>query len=297
MRYALALVLSLLPPALSAEGSKGDYTFAREMAARPVTTGMSSVNADPVLAYVEANVTETLYHELAHALIDVLDLPIYGPEEFAADTFAVVLMNRMFDGPSMDEMARDVGQNYRIYAENAGEHPDDLALWDVHGPDMQRYYNFACLMYGADVEGRAPMLADFDLPEARAETCEDEYQTVARSWGKVLDSLATDAPFLPRDLSVRLMAAVADGAEMAQACSSGRRHPVFAIWPVAMAAGLRAALVEDGLRRIDDFTARHDCAIVEFAAEGAGAPDPFTNLNTPEDLEAARTRLAAGADG
>ncbi|MEC8673921.1 MAG: molybdenum cofactor guanylyltransferase MobA [Pseudomonadota bacterium] len=110
-------------------------------------------------------------------------------------------------------------------------------------------------------------------------------------------SLATDAPFLPRDLSVRLMAAVADGAEMAQACSSGRRHPVFAIWPVAMAAGLRAALVEDGLRRIDDFTARHDCAIVEFAAEGAGAPDPFTNLNTPEDLEAARAGPATGTGG
>ena len=98
-------------------------------------------------------------------------------------------------------------------------------------------------------------------------------------------SLATDAPFLPHDLSVRLMAAVADRAEMAQAC----RRTGFAIWPVAMAAGLRAALVEDGLRRIDDFTARHDCAIVEFAAEGAGAPDPFTNLNTPEDLEAAQT--------
>lgn len=110
-------------------------------------------------------------------------------------------------------------------------------------------------------------------------------------------SLATDAPFLPRNLSDRLMAAVVGGAEMAQACSNGRRHPVFAIWPVAMAAGLRAALVEDGLRKIDDFTARHDCAIVEFAAEGEGAPDPFTNLNTPEDLEAARTRLAAGADG
>ena len=110
-------------------------------------------------------------------------------------------------------------------------------------------------------------------------------------------SLATDAPFLPRDLAVRLMAAVAGGAEMAQARSGGRRHPVFAIWPVAMAADLRAALVEEGLRKIDDFTARHDCAIVDFLAESEDAPDPFTNLNTPEDLEAARQRLATGTDG
>ncbi|MBV7410828.1 DUF4344 domain-containing metallopeptidase [Maritimibacter sp. DP1N21-5] len=194
MRRALALALMLGPSALWAEGSKVDYTFSREMAARPVTGGESRVNSDPVLAYVEANVTETLYHELAHALIDVLDLPVYGPEEFAADMFAIVLMNRLHDGATVGDMARDVGQNYRIYAEHAGDHPDDLALWDVHGPDMQRYYNFACLMYGADIQGRETMLAEFDLPEERAETCEDEYRLAARSWGAVLDSLATDAP-------------------------------------------------------------------------------------------------------
>ena len=60
-----------------------------------------------------------------------------------------------------------------------------------------------------------------------------------------------------------------------------------------MAGALRAALVDEGLRKIDDFTARSDCAIVDFLAEEDGAPDPFTNLNTPEDLEEARIRVAA----
>jgi len=104
-------------------------------------------------------------------------------------------------------------------------------------------------------------------------------------------TLATDAPFLPRDLGDRLMAAIGDGVAMAQAQSAGRRHPVFAIWPVSMAAALRAALVDEGLRKIDDFTARFDCAVVGFDAEQEGAPDPFTNLNTPEDLDAARAIL------
>ena len=36
---------------------------------------------------------------------------------------------------------------------------------------------------------------------------------------------------------------------------------------------------------------------LDTGAEGAGAPDPFTNLNTPEDLEAARAGPAAGTDG
>ena len=103
-------------------------------------------------------------------------------------------------------------------------------------------------------------------------------------------SLATDAPFLPRDLGARLSRAVQDGAEMAQARSNGRRHPVFAIWPVGVATALRAALVDEGLRKIDDFTARMDCAIVDFADDAAGL-DPFTNLNTPEDIDMARQRL------
>ena len=103
-------------------------------------------------------------------------------------------------------------------------------------------------------------------------------------------SLATDAPFLPRDLGARLTLAVQNGADMAQARSNGRRHPVFAIWPVGVAAALRAALVDEGLRKIDDFTARMDCAIVDFDDDDAGF-DPFTNLNTPEDIDMARQRL------
>ena len=53
------------------------------------------------------------------------------------------------------------------------------------------------------------------------------------------------------------------------------------------------ALVDEVLRKIDDFTARFDCAIVDFLPEDDGAPDPFTNLNTPKDLEDARIRVTA----
>ena len=101
-------------------------------------------------------------------------------------------------------------------------------------------------------------------------------------------SLATDAPFLPTDLSARLCDAVTAGAQIAQARSSGRRHPVFAIWPVALAPVLRAALLEEGIRKIDDFTVRYDCAVVDFD----GTPDPFTNVNTPDDLAMAESMLA-----
>lgn len=191
MRFATAIALAMIAPAAFAQGTKDTYTFEKGMG-QPLQA--APARRDPVELYVEANVTETLYHEMAHALIDMLDLPIYGPEEFAADTFAIVLMNRMHDDTTVQQMAGDVARNYWLFAEGAGQHRDDLALWDVHAPDLQRYYNFACLMYGADPETRADLVELFQLPEARADTCEEEYDLANRSWSRVLDGLATDAP-------------------------------------------------------------------------------------------------------
>ena len=52
---------------------------------------------------------------------------------------------------------------------------------------------------------------------------------------------------------------------------------------------LRRALIDDGLRKIEIWTARHGVAIADWPAEPI---DPFFNVNTPE--EAARaTALAA----
>ncbi|MFZ8993136.1 MAG: molybdenum cofactor guanylyltransferase MobA, partial [Candidatus Puniceispirillaceae bacterium] len=76
---------------------------------------------------------------------------------------------------------------------------------------------------------------------------------------------------------------IGDGAEIAQAMSLHRRHPVFAIWPVAIAGALRDAVIDEGVRKIDDFTARYYCVTVEFA----GTPDPFMNLNRPDDFDLA----------
>ena len=107
-------------------------------------------------------------------------------------------------------------------------------------------------------------------------------------------SFATDAPFLPRDLVARLIAAVTEnGAEIAFAASAGRTHPVFAVWPVRLADALRATIADEGLRKIDLWTARFRTARVEFASVPV---DPFFNINTPDDLAEAE-RLAHSVEG
>ena len=104
---------------------------------------------------------------------------------------------------------------------------------------------------------------------------------------KHMVSLATDAPFLPVDLAPRLYQRVGPDVGIVQAQSNGQRHPVFAIWPVAVAADLRRAVCDEGVRKIDHFTERHSCDVVSFS----GTPDPFLNLNRPEDFTVAEQWL------
>ncbi len=103
-------------------------------------------------------------------------------------------------------------------------------------------------------------------------------------------SFAGDAPFLPRDLVARLLAAVeSEGADLACAASLGQAHPVFGLWRADLAAPLRKALVEEGIHKVDRWTARYKLVHVDFTAEPV---DPFFNANSPEDLAAAERLLA-----
>jgi molybdopterin-guanine dinucleotide biosynthesis protein A len=102
-------------------------------------------------------------------------------------------------------------------------------------------------------------------------------------------SVAGDCPFLPRDLVGRLHEARHNkNATLAVAASGGRTHPVIGLWKVALQRDLRHALVEEGMRKIDRWTARYPLATVTWAAEPV---DPFFNANTVEDLSEAE-RLA-----
>ena len=106
-----------------------------------------------------------------------------------------------------------------------------------------------------------------------------------------LVSVPGDCPFLPDDLVERLHAARRQmGASVPLACArSGEwRHPVVGLWPLALRASLRKALVEEDLRKIEVWTARHGVAIAEWPDQPI---DPFFNVNTPED--AARAERVA----
>lgn len=104
-------------------------------------------------------------------------------------------------------------------------------------------------------------------------------------------TVAVDTPFFPTDLVARLRAAaMAKGVPLACAATGPRTHPVFGLWPVALADDLAAAMAE-GTRKVDIWTGKHGCSVAEYAADPF---DPFFNVNTPEDLAEAEAILARG---
>jgi molybdenum cofactor guanylyltransferase len=102
-------------------------------------------------------------------------------------------------------------------------------------------------------------------------------------------SVPGDCPFMPDDLITRLHEA-RENARVPLACarSGDWRHPVVGLWPVALREDLRHALVEEDLRKIEAWTARHGVAIAQWPAKPV---DPFFNVNTPQDTAEAE-RLA-----
>jgi hypothetical protein len=140
--------------------------------------------------FVTANVISTLYHEFGHALIDLTDAPVLGREEDAADILSVVLLDAFWE----EDAAQSITALTALSFELAAQEAEDPAYWDVHGLDMQRYYNQVCLFYGADPEVRATLAEDFELPKERADTCVEEFDLANASWAAVLEPLETEKP-------------------------------------------------------------------------------------------------------
>jgi molybdopterin-guanine dinucleotide biosynthesis protein A len=99
----------------------------------------------------------------------------------------------------------------------------------------------------------------------------------------------SDAPFLPLDLVSRLAeGAAVDVISVAE--SQRGTEPLFSLWPIAALAEVERAFAagERSPRRLIQSLPHR---FVRFGADPT-RPDPFLNLNTPEDVETAERWMA-----
>jgi molybdopterin-guanine dinucleotide biosynthesis protein A len=189
------------------------------------------------------------------------------------------LARRMGGG---DKPLREVGGRSILARAIARLGPQCVGLVLNANGDPARFAAFGLPVVQDDVPGFAGPLAGVLAALDWAAANRQEVAWVA--------SAAADSPFLPRDLVARFHGErIAGGAELACAASGGQSHPVIGLWPVALRAALRHALVVEDIRKIDRWTARYPLATVAWSRDPV---DPFFNANTPEDVDHA-DRLAA----
>jgi hypothetical protein len=135
-----------------------------------------------------------LLHESGHAVFDLLQVPVLGSEEDAADVFATLILLRL----GRDVALRALRGTVRNYAMEArGRRPDEGDFADVHGLDAQRYYNILCLAYGSDPGYFADAVKVGGLPEDRAVGCGEEYHQALFAMQKLI-APSVDARALER---------------------------------------------------------------------------------------------------
>jgi len=139
--------------------------------------------------------TEVSLHEAAHALFDLLQIPVLGREEDAADQLASYYMLQF---PKETKSRLILGAAYAYASELKVRSARDLykprlrlgrhiAFADEHGTPAQRLYNLLCIAYGSDKELFAEVVEKRYLPDERAEICEGEYQQVEFAYRTLIE--------------------------------------------------------------------------------------------------------------
>lgn len=195
------LIISLLLPQITlAEGRNKQVdeivndTAPKSDQQRAKQTKPESLGLDPVrFEFVRRNLIATFYHELGHALIDQLELPVLGQEEDAADVFSVVMVERLFDEKGAVAINTGAARGFEVDAIKMRRKGREWDWTDEHGPDMQRYYNTVCLTYGSAPERRKGFADKMGLSEDRAKTCEAEFALAKRSWDLVIKRIAPES--------------------------------------------------------------------------------------------------------
>ena len=131
------------------------------------------------------NALFVLYHEVAHLLVDQLQLPVLGKEEDAADNMASwVLLNKHTQ--EADQAIADAARGWLLSGVAYGTRFESADFYDQHSLDQQRAYAIVCLMVGSDATAFGPVANEYSMAGERKDSCYFDYRTLARSLESVL---------------------------------------------------------------------------------------------------------------
>lgn len=154
------------------------YAFLDEVKTRFSKAKYSETGVTPDEATIDA-LLHTLFHELAHALIAIHEIPVTGKEEDAADSLASMLLIEFFT--EGQEIALSAADLFDLESTDRDELGDE-DFWDEHSLDEQRYFSTLCHVYGSAPHQYADIKQQANFSQDRADACIEEYENMVESW-------------------------------------------------------------------------------------------------------------------
>ena len=158
---------------------------ARDFADNPRFKGLTQQQRVDRVEFVVGNMLYVLLHEVGHALIHEMDLPVLGRNEDAADEFAAITLIRVGSAFSQHVLA-NAAKGWFLSDRRNREIGEPMLFYDEHGLDAQRAYEIVCLMVGADSEKFKDLANETGLPAERQKDCKEEYERASRAWETLL---------------------------------------------------------------------------------------------------------------
>ena len=156
-----------------------------EMGGDTRTKKMSQQEQQDLVEFVAGNMLFVGFHEMGHALVSQLRLPVLGREEDAADSFATLAMLEEGTEFSVNVLVQ-AARGWFLMDRRDRKLREMLSFYDEHGLDQQRAYAIVCLMVGSNAED-FKVLADWvQMPPARQKTCRNDYSAAKFAWETVL---------------------------------------------------------------------------------------------------------------
>ncbi len=170
-------------PATTAQERLG--TAAEAMKGHPRLKNMSHDKRKALVEFVTGNTLFVMMHELGHAVISQMRLPVLGREEDAADAFGAVIALEMKSDFS-ERVLIEAAKGWFLSDRRNRKEGNAMEYYDAHGLDLQRAYNIVCLIVGSDPKKFKALADETKLPEDRQETCQGDYSNASWSWDTVL---------------------------------------------------------------------------------------------------------------
>jgi Putative metallopeptidase len=193
----LLFVPLCLAPTANAQPGNTPPTHASTFQSRIDDAALALRNGDPrfkdaspetverLVEFASGNMLFVLLHELGHAVITQMGLPVLGRIEDAADTFAVLMLLRMGSDFSHRVLV-DAAEGWFLAARRDEKTGHGVAFYSEHALSEQRAYQIVCIMVGSDRDRFADLATETRLPEARQDTCLGDYSNAAFSWDLLL---------------------------------------------------------------------------------------------------------------